>query len=193
MWLPGAEFSHDPSLAAVWRLLEEFQSDVDEQLAVRERMLEFLARHPQDAHERTCLEGPFTASCLLLSADGQRVLLTHHKKLDRWLQLGGHCDGDANLAHVALREAEEESGIEGVRLDPVPFDLDIHTIPARKDEPEHLHLDVRFIGLAPKGAREMVSEESNDLRWFMPHEVLDLDVDDSLMRLVCRAARRPRP
>src|SRR5688572_10916647 len=103
-------------------------------------MLSFLQEHPLDAHLRSCAPGHFTASALVVDAPGERGLLTHHKKLDRWLQLGGHCDGDSNFAAVALREAQEESGIEGLSIDPRPLDLDIHTIPARTGDPEHLHL-----------------------------------------------------
>jgi 8-oxo-dGTP pyrophosphatase MutT (NUDIX family) len=92
------------------------------------------------------LAGHFTASCWLVSADGQRLLLTHHRKLQRWLQLGGHADGDRDLAQVALKEAEEESGLSGLVLeDPAIFDLDKHWIPERKDVPGHWHYDVRFV------------------------------------------------
>lgn len=150
-------------------------------------MLAFLDEHPHDAHLRSCLPGHLTASAIVVDAKGERVLLTHHKKLGRWLQLGGHCDGDADLAAVALREATEESGIEGLEIDPVPIDLDIHTIPARKGEPEHLHLDTRFLVRAPVDAQARASDESDELRWFEPAEALAIDTDESVRRLIRKA------
>jgi len=146
-------------------------------------MLAFIAAHPSDAHLRTCLAGHLTASALVIDARGERALLTFHKKLGRWLQLGGHCDGDANLAGAALREAREESGIEDLAIDPDPIDVDIHVIPARPGEPEHLHLDTRFRVFAAPGAREVISEESLDLAWFTRAEVERLATDDSVRRL----------
>jgi 8-oxo-dGTP pyrophosphatase MutT (NUDIX family) len=147
-------------------------------------MLAFLDEHPNDAHLRTCLPGHLTASAIVLDATGTKVLLTHHRKLGRWLQLGGHCDGDADLARVALREATEESGIEGLSIDPVPIDVDIHAIPARKDEPEHLHLDTRFLVRAPAGAVARASDESFELRWFDQRDAGAIDTDDSVRRLL---------
>jgi 8-oxo-dGTP pyrophosphatase MutT (NUDIX family) len=127
-----------------------------------------------------------TASAWILSPNGRRFLLTHHRKLGRWLQLGGHCDGDANLAGTALREACEESGIADLSIEPLPLDLDVHTIPARPGEPEHLHLDTRFVVWAPPHARVVRSDESHALGWFAPSELAAIDVDDSVRRLFAR-------
>ncbi|WP_313143675.1 NUDIX hydrolase, partial [Stenotrophomonas sp.] len=121
---------------------------------------------PQDPFCRERLAGHFTASCWLVSADGQRLLLTHHRKLQRWLQLGGHADGDRDLGRVALKEAEEESGLAGLVLDdPAIFDLDKHWIPERTDVPGHWHYDVRFVIRAVGGEAFVLSEESLDLAW----------------------------
>ena len=183
---PELRPTHD--LTAVTSLLEAFSPSNDHQAGERAKMLSFAAEHP-DALLRSCLAGHFTASALVLDARRERALLTHHRKLNRWLQLGGHCDGDGNLAHVAWREATEESGIEGLAIDPRPADLDVHTIPARPAkagraaEPEHWHLDVRYLVVAPEGAVEVVSEESLALGWFAPAELAGLDVDDSVRRL----------
>ena len=164
-------------------LLSDYEPRDATQADFRGRMLAFIDEHPLDAHQRTCLPGHLTASCLLLDHAGERALLTHHAKLGRWLQLGGHLDGDANLPGCAWREATEESGIEGIELHPIPIDLDIHTIPAHEDEPEHSHLDVRFLGSAPAHAHEVVSEESLELGWFTPDEVSRIHTDPSVVRL----------
>ena len=184
MRLRARDLVSTPDLAVARRLLESWTPPTLAQERTRDRMLAFIDEHPQDAHRRSCAPGHLTASALVVDAAGERALLTHHRKLGRWLQLGGHCDGDANLAAVALREATEESGIADLAIDPVPIDVDIHTIPARKDEPEHLHLDTRFLVRAPAGAAERASEESNDLRWFLRDEAESLEVDDSVRKLL---------
>ncbi|WP_164275497.1 NUDIX hydrolase [Stenotrophomonas sp. B1-1] len=143
---------------------------------------------PEDPFRRERLAGHFTASCWLVSADGQRVLLTHHRKLQRWLQLGGHADGDRDLAHVALKEGEEESGLTGLVLeDPAIFDLDKHWIPERKDVPGHWHYDVRFVIRALGGEAFVLSEESLALAWRPVAEVAaDPQSDDSMQRMARR-------
>jgi 8-oxo-dGTP pyrophosphatase MutT (NUDIX family) len=153
-----------------------------QQREARDFVLAWMDAHP-DALWRSCLEGHLTASALVLEASGERALLTLHKKLGRWLQLGGHCDGDGNLAGSALREAREESGIQGLRVEPVPIDLDCHRIPAREGEPEHWHLDTRFLVRAPPGAVARRSVESRELRWVTPAELTALSSDDSVRRL----------
>ena len=118
------------------------------------------------AYRRERLAGHFTASCWLVSGDGRRVLLTHHRKLRRWLQLGGHADGDRDLARVALREAEEESGLSDLSVESEAiFDVDRHWIPERGDVPGHWHHDVRYVVRAGEDEAYVVSEESHDLAW----------------------------
>lgn len=143
-----------------------------------------LMRNTADAASRTRSEGHLTGSAWLVSADGKRVLLTHHRKLDRSLQLGGHADGDADLVRVALREAEEESGLHDLAVEAAIFDLDRHRIPARGDEPEHWHYDVRYVVRATGSEDFVVGEESHALAW------RDIDVvasdssqDESLRRM----------
>ena len=176
----------DEDLALARSILGAYRAPNPDQARMRRHMVAFVDAHPEDAHRRACLEGHLTASALVLDADRERALLTHHKKLGRWLQLGGHCDGDANLPAVALREAREESGIEGLRVVPAPIDVDIHTIPARPGEPEHLHLDTRFVVLAPVGAAFRANHESHELAWVSPAELEALDVDESVRRLFDR-------
>jgi 8-oxo-dGTP pyrophosphatase MutT (NUDIX family) len=152
----------------------------------------FLAGTP-DAFERSHAAGHFTGSAWLVSADGERVLLTHHRKLGRWLQLGGHADGDRDLARVALREGEEESGLRDLVVEPGIFDLDRHLIPERRDEPAHWHYDVRYVVRATGGEAFAVSEESLGLAWRPIRGIAqDPQADESLRRMAQRwLARNP--
>jgi 8-oxo-dGTP pyrophosphatase MutT (NUDIX family) len=137
--------------------------------------------------DRTHAIGHFTGSAWLVGADGARVLLTHHRKLNAWLQLGGHADGDANLARVALREAEEESGLDGLIVETEIFDIDRHRIPARPGEPEHWHYDVRHVVRATRGEAFVVGDESHALAW---RDIRDLVDDDGADESVRRMARK---
>jgi 8-oxo-dGTP pyrophosphatase MutT (NUDIX family) len=152
----------------------------------------FLAGTPE-AFERSHAAGHFTGSAWLVSADGERVLLTHHRKLGRWLQLGGHADGDRDLARVALREGEEESGLRDLVVEPGIFDLDRHLIPERGDEPAHWHYDVRYVVRATGGEAFAVSEESLGLAWRPIRGIAqDPQADESLRRMAQRwLARNP--
>jgi len=133
---------------------------------------------------RERLAGHLTASSWLVDRSGLRVLLTHHRKLDRWLQLGGHADGDIDLARVALREAEEESGIDGLTLEGGLFDLDRHWIPERGDVPGHWHYDARYVVRAGASEDFVVSAESLDLAWRDIEAIAeDPDADASLRRM----------
>lgn len=154
----------------------------EDQQELRQVYLDHLAAHP-DGMWKACRAGHVTASALVVDPSRGRVLLTLHKKLGMWLQMGGHCEpGDATLADAALREATEESGIPGLTLLPVgPVRLDRHPIPA----PCNWHLDVQYAALAPADAVESISEESLDLRWFGYDEVADV-ADESVVRLTER-------
>jgi 8-oxo-dGTP pyrophosphatase MutT (NUDIX family) len=112
-------------------------------------------------------------------------LLTHHKKLGRWLQLGGHADGDSQVMRVASREAEEESGLKQLALvSREIFDIDVHLIPERGQEPAHYHYDVRFLFEADKNETLVVSEESNDLAWVPLVSIEDYSCEESILRMV---------
>lgn len=148
----------------------------------------FMAAHP-DCLWRACLEGHLTASAWIVDAARTRTLLTHHRKLDRWLQLGGHVDGEADLAVAALREAQEESGLAQLRLvSPEVFDVDRHRIPARGAEPEHWHFDVRFLIEADPAEPLQISSESKDLAWVRLGDVARLNPEESLLRMVRKTA-----
>jgi 8-oxo-dGTP pyrophosphatase MutT (NUDIX family) len=144
--------------------LRRYAEDWPEEAGTVAEFIELLA-DADDPFRRERLAGHFTASAWLVDAAGERVLLTHHRKLDRWLQLGGHADGDQDLARVALREAEEESGLVGLMVEPDIFDLDRHWIPERKDVPGHWHYDVRYVVRAAGSDAFVVSEESLALAW----------------------------
>ena len=153
-----------------------------------ERFMAFARAHA-DCLLRTCPPGHITASAWIVDAAGERALLTHHRKLGRWLQLGGHVDGEEHVERSALREAQEESGMAEFRFVPwsggelVPLDLDVHPIPARKQEPEHLHWDLRFLLQAAPGQALVTSDESNDLRWFGADELAAATDEESVLRL----------
>lgn len=150
-----------------------------------------LLQEGRHAFLRERLSGHFTGSAWLVSADGQRALLTHHRKLDRWLQLGGHADSDVDLGRVALREAEEESGLADLVVESEIFDLDRHWIPERADVPGHWHYDVRFVVRATGSEDFTASAESHALAW---REIVgiaaDSDADESLRRMARRWLER---
>jgi 8-oxo-dGTP pyrophosphatase MutT (NUDIX family) len=153
--------------------------------AARREILAFVDRHP-DALHRSCLPGHLTGSAMVVDPRSRRFLFMHHVKMDRWLQPGGHADGDGALPGVALREATEETGIAGLRVAAPAIDLDVHLIPAGKD-PAHLHLDSRYLVLAPVGAVASGNHESHDLRWAGIDELDALDLDEGTVRLAERA------
>jgi len=172
-------------------LLERHLAQRPEDGDVVAQVSAFVRGHP-DCFLRSCPEGHITGSAWILSADHRRVLLTHHRKLDRWLQLGGHSDGESDPRQVALREAQEESGLARFRflpetVDPLPIDLDVHPIPAFGGEPAHLHLDVRFLLVADAGQKLRASAESKELRWFERERLADFVDEESLLRLERRA------
>jgi 8-oxo-dGTP pyrophosphatase MutT (NUDIX family) len=166
---------------------------------LRTALERYLEHYPGDEHAMACMRfldeaghpfarentmGHFTGSAWLVNAPGECVLLTHHRKLHRWLQLGGHADGDGDLAAVALREACEESGLAGLSVDPVVFDVDRHWIPEHKHETGHWHYDVRYV--VRTGGREdfVVSDESLALAWVCIRDLAQAsDTDESMRRM----------
>lgn len=176
-------------------ILHRYAAVYPKEIATVERVRTFVAAH-EDCFARSCVPGHITASCWIVSSDGATALLTHHAKLDRWLQLGGHADGDVDPFAVALREAQEESGManftepSGEKV-PVPLDIDIHRIPARREEPAHFHYDLRYLLIAGAGQSLQISEESKDLRWLPRDRITDLTDEESVLRLERKARLRP--
>lgn len=167
------------------RLARHIPFDAHEQSSLR-RMIDFISLTPA-CFDRSHAAGHVTGSAWLLNHDGTKVLLTHHRKLGQWLQLGGHCDGDANVLRVALREAREESGVDDIEpLNEAVFDVDVHPIPPHGETPAHDHYDIRFLlrMSTPDGeSRIRVSDESHALAWFSRSELDELPVDDSVRRM----------
>ena len=156
---------------------------------VAARLESLIAGHP-DALIRTCRPGHLTGSAFVVDATATQGLLLHHAKLRKWLQPGGHADGEADLSAVALREATEETGIEGLRVAVPAIDLDIHEVRPPSESP-HEHYDVRFLVLAPPGAVELLNHESTGSRWLtepdLERERVALSLDAGTLRLAARA------
>ena len=149
------------------------------------KMLNFFDNH-DGCFEKDNLPGHFTGSAWVISPDKNKILMTHHKKLNMWLQLGGHADGEKDLKSVALKEAKEESGFNNFSiLSEEIFDLDIHKIEPMNEEPEHLHYDVRFLLEAdPNEQNIIISEESHDVKWIHLDNVLEYNSEESISRMV---------
>lgn len=165
--------------------LNDYSPEFEAEKEFRASFLSFVKQNPE-CFERSLEEGHVTGSAWIINKTGTKVLLTHHHKLDRWLQLGGHADGDPDIINVATKEALEESGLKSIRLvSQSIFDIDIHTIPARKTDPEHLHYDIRFLFQADENEPLVVSNESKDLAWVELDKLAALvESNDSIMRMM---------
>lgn len=165
------------------RQLREYGARWPAEAGVVRRFVEFLAAYP-DAFARTLACGHVTGSAWLVDRAGERVLLTHHKKLGIWVQLGGHADGDPDAFRVARREAEEESGLADLApVAPDVFDVDVHEIPARGAEPAHLHWDVRYAFRATGSEIFRISDESHDLAWIEIAALETVTREESMLRM----------
>ena len=144
--------------------------------------------------ERDCWDdGHVTGSAVVLDPDGTTMLMTHHAKLDRWLQLGGHSDGESDPLAVACREATEESGLAVVPVRREILDLDIHAIPARGGDPTHFHYDVRFLLRVERPGPLAATDESLALKWVRLDAVETVTREESILRMVRKLERCAPP
>lgn len=145
-------------------LLEKYKPSSEEAL-FKEQMIAFIKQY-QNCFDRSLEIGHITASAWLLNKDETKALLMHHAKLNKWFQVGGHCDGNPNVLEVAIKEAQEESGIKNIiPISNEIFDIDIHLIPANSKEKEHYHYDVRFLLKVESDEQIIQNSESKELRW----------------------------
>jgi 8-oxo-dGTP pyrophosphatase MutT (NUDIX family) len=165
-------------------LLDGYRAFDNHEKQMQEQMVQFVNENPA-CFQRELLIGHITGSAWVVDASRKYVLLTHHRKLNKWLQPGGHCDGDSDVLSVALKEAIEETGIETIKpISENIFDVDIHQIPERKGIPAHLHYDVRFLLEADKNIDFVVSDESHDLAWVEISKIEELNNEESIVRMV---------
>ena len=170
--------------------LGHYRAQYPQESAVADRFSAFVQQY-EDCFERSQQLGHVTGSAWLTNAAGTHVLLTHHRKLDRWLQLGGHADGNSDVLDVAIREACEESGIDNIAVvDQKIFDIDIHKIPARGDEPQHFHYDARFALVVTGSEAFAVSEESHALEWLEINQLQRRTTETSMLRMADKWQRR---
>jgi 8-oxo-dGTP pyrophosphatase MutT (NUDIX family) len=167
--------------------IEAYHPEFKEEIEFRVSFLTFIKNH-FDCFERSLLIGHITGSAWIVNQSFDKALLTHHKKLDRWLQLGGHADGESDIIKVAHAEATEESGLQSLKLYSSDiFDIDIHTIPLKGDVPEHLHYDVRFLFTADEKEILTISSESKDLSWVEFNQLTEItDQNSSISRMALK-------
>lgn len=165
-------------------LLDSYITDDVEEMSMLKEMIDFVASHEQ-CFERTLIPGHVTASGWIISQTGDEVLLMHHRKLDRWFQPGGHCDGNPDVFAVAQKEIEEETGLtEFSAVQGGIFDVDIHLIPANSKDAAHHHYDVRFLFQADVATELIINSESLDLRWIPLTNVAAFNNSESILRMV---------
>jgi hypothetical protein len=172
--------------------LERYHPTDEREVADKDKMLDFLNLH-EDCFERSLSVGHFTGSCWLVNHDGTKFLLALHRKIGRWLQLGGHADCDPDLARVSLKEAREESGLQHIELlSEEIFDIGVHLIPEYQKIPAHYHYDVRFLMRASDPQKHIkISDESDDLRWFDEVSALPPDSGINIPRMFEKWKKNP--
>jgi 8-oxo-dGTP pyrophosphatase MutT (NUDIX family) len=174
--------------------LDRYTGRHPEEIVMIDRVRD-LVTGTEHCFQRDCFPGHITSSAWIISRESRAVLLTHHRKLERWLQLGGHTDGEENVLASALREAEEESGLTGFvalprRGTPEIFDVDVHEIPAFGSEPAHAHHDIRFLlEVSDRQPIEHQRVESKEVRWFQAEGIEGFLAEESLIRMARKAAR----
>jgi 8-oxo-dGTP pyrophosphatase MutT (NUDIX family) len=187
------------SVVKIVAILERHPCDDDKERADVQRIIRLAQRHP-NITSPLCEVGHITGSAMIVHPASRRVLLNHHRKFDRWMQFGGHMDNDLEPHVTALREAREESGlmdlmfapltretVEGPKVGVLPFDVDVHVVPARHERPEHLHLDLRYLLTTNQPDMTQVTDESNDICWFTLDELAALNLEPGVWRMIRKA------
>lgn len=165
-------------------LLRQHRPADENEQAMTQATIHFVEQYP-NCFDRSLLIGHVTGSAWIVSPNRDQTLLIHHRKLDRWFQPGGHADGDPDVAAVALKEAQEETGLTSLRLlSPAIFDVDVHTIPARGNVPEHLHYDIRFLLEADPAEPFGDSDEISNIQWFSMEKASLKADSESIFRLI---------
>jgi 8-oxo-dGTP pyrophosphatase MutT (NUDIX family) len=183
MFNPASELLDD---VRVYRPFDERER------AMQARLVAFLEAHGPQAFDRALPPGHITASAWIVDPERTQSVLLHHRKLGRWLQVGGHVDGDPDVRRAALREAREESGLRTLRLIAEDiYDIDVHRIPERGADPEHDHYDLRFALEADPREPLVRNEESHDVRWIALSDLETYGIDDSVRRLAAKTAGLP--
>jgi 8-oxo-dGTP pyrophosphatase MutT (NUDIX family) len=168
------------------RLLSEYKPYNANEKVMVEETVTFVQAH-ENCFQRELLSGHVTGSAWIINREGTHVLMMHHKKIDRWFQPGGHCDGDPDVQAVARKEALEETGVEVEAAGTGIFDVDVHVIPARKEVPEHKHYDIRFLFSAVMAEENLANnEEANAVKWIPLGEVHLYNDSESIMRMVAK-------
>ncbi len=164
-------------------LIASYQPSYQKESVFQEKMLELISTC-EDCFLRSCRVGHFTASAFLLNKEMTHSLLMHQTKLDKWMQLGGHCDGNSDILAVAVKEAQEESGINEIKpLSSEIFDIDIHLIPPNGNDEAHYHFDIRFLLHAYNNDRVYKNHESKELRWIKKDSTNIPSKNDSVTRM----------
>ena len=178
--------------ADLLQLLDRYHDRHPDEVATIDRIRTLLNDFDRCFH-RDCFPGHITSSAWIVSRETRAALLTHHRKLGRWLQLGGHADGETDVLVSAIREAEEESGMRDFQVLPGAgvceiLDVDVHDIPARGDEPLHQHHDIRFLfEVSDQQPILFQASESKEVRWFSAEEIAADFNEESLVRMARKA------
>jgi len=167
--------------------LKNYSPSPDEQLFIPQFL--DLLKSNRCFHRDHFNPGHITGSAILLNVAGDQILMNHHKSLNKWLNFGGHCDGQEDVLAVAIRETMEESGITALKpISADIIDIDIHDIPAndKKGEPMHQHFDIRYVMQMTGDQNFTLSDESLDLKW-MDFDMALSHADESLQRFIKKA------
>lgn len=166
-------------------LLEAYKPHSETESAIKERFIDFVKEN-DDCFFRSNLKGHITASAFVIDPEKGKLLLIHHKKLNKWLQPGGHCDGDTDTLNVAIKEVFEETGVMIEPNHQPVIDLDIHTIPERKGVPEHEHFDVRYLFEADSTLPLIQNHETIEIKWIELQKIEDFTQEESIIRNISK-------